>query len=456
MFMEKTEETTLSTLLLSFAGKVIKKLKQLEETGQFTKKQLIYQKPSVSDFKYNGGGNVSYSTSFENILKEHQFLTDRKSFIETNVKTISEYSQIITAITKRKICSINEADSILNRLIQYLERNYPSLQPSPKSLFETIATFLSDIDNSPTMWKATVFLKGIWLEEESYQITDEIVIRRPNASDYEKETFAFTSQFGFGLGFPSASAVLELNLTLSSSMQVQQEINLLVNLLRLFKLGSVTYERYLWTSNSITRIGAQMCSGAKNVTHYKYELDSQQIPELSKFLPIMKPCFPNMNLNITNPDLGAISFNRYLDALIRPGPPESRITSAITCLESLYLKGEERMELSHRLAQRVSNLLRLLDLDYRPLEVYNKLILAYDIRSTFIHGASTKEEHRSRLPALCETVMQYARVSLLVFFQLKDTLKKERLINKLDNSLLDTGSCNKLKEFILSEVFFKQ
>jgi len=58
--------------------------------------------------------------------------------------------------------------------------------------------------------------------------------------------------------------------------------------------------------------------------------------------------------------------------------------------------------------------------------------------------------------ALCETVMQYARVSLLVFFQLKDTLEKERLINKLDNSLLDTDSCNKLKEFILSEVFFKQ
>jgi len=452
--MEKTEKESLSALLLSFAEKVIKKLEQLEETGKFTKKQLIYQKPSVSNFKYNDGGSVSYNTSFEDILKEHQFLTDRKSFIETNVKTISEYSQIITAITKRSICSINEADAIINHLIRYLEGNYTSLQSSQRSLFETIATFLSDIDNTPTIWKVTAFLKGIWLKEESYQITDEIIIRRPKASDYEKENFVLESQFGFG--FPSASAVLELNLTCSSSLQVQQEIGLLVNLLRLFKLGSVTYEKYLWTSNSITRIGAQMFIGAKDVTYYKYELDSQKIPELSNFIPIMKPCFPNMDLNIQNPEIGAIAFNRYLDALIRRGPPESRITSAITCLESLYLKGEERMELSHRLAQRVSNLLRLLDLDYRPLEVYNKLILAYDMRSTFIHGGFTKEEHRSRLPALCETVMQYARVSLLVFFQLKETLEKEQLINKLDNSLLDANSCNKLKKFILSNVLFKR
>ena len=452
--MEKTEKESLSALLLSFAEKVIKKLEQLEETGKFTKKQLIYQKPSVSNFKYNDGGSVSYNTSFEDILKEHQFLTDRKSFIETNVKTISEYSQIIKAITKRSICPINEADAIINHLIRYLEGNYTSLQSSQRSLFETIATFLSDIDNTPTIWKVTAFLKGIWLKEESYQITDEISIRRPKASDYEKENFVLESQFGFG--FPSASAVLELNLTCSSSLQVQQEIGLLVNLLRLFKLGSVTYEKYIWTSNSITRIGAQMFIGAKDVTYYKYEFDSQKIPELSNFIPIMKPCFPNMDLNIQNPEIGAIAFNRYLDALIRRGPTESRITSAITCLESLYLKGEERMELSHRLAQRVSNLLRLLDLDYRPLEVYNKIILAYDMRSTFIHGGFTKEEHRARLPALCETVLQYARISLLVFFQLKDTLEKEQLINKLDNSLLDTDSCNKLKQSILSKVLFKR
>ena len=183
----------------------------MEETGKFTKKQLIYQKPSVSNFKYNDGGSVSYNTSFEDILKEHQFLTDRKSFIETNVKTISEYSQIIKAITKRSICPINEADAIINHLIRYLEGNYTSLQSSQRSLFETIATFLSDIDNTPTIWKVTAFLKGIWLKEESYQITDEISIRRPKASDYEKENFVLESQFGFG--FPSASAVLELNLT---------------------------------------------------------------------------------------------------------------------------------------------------------------------------------------------------------------------------------------------------
>ena len=124
---------------------------------------------------------------------------------------------------------------------------------------------------------------------------------------------------------------------------------------------------------------------------------------------------------------------------------ENRITSAITCFEALYLKGKEREELSHRLCQRAAALLRLMD--FTPLEVYNKLNQAYDIRSTFIHGSQSEFEHQ-KAQDLCKTVLEYARISLLIFFQLKEAINKEELINKLDNSLLDDRALIKIKELI--------
>ena len=52
---------------------------------------------------------------------------------------------------------------------------------------------------------------------------------------------------------------------------------------------------------------------------------------------------------------------------------------------------------------------------------------------------------------LCDEIVEYARLSLLIFLQLKSQITKDQLINKLDNSLLDENASEKLKKIIENE-----
>lgn len=445
--MENSSQKSLPVLLLSFTKKLVAKLNELEEKGYFTKRQILYTKPSISSFNYKEGGNVEYRASFDHIVKESRVIKDRKAFLDKHVKSISEYKQLLKEIGKRSSCSEEQASSVLDHLIQHLEQK-ESLQLSEESLFDIVSLFMGDITNSPIWWTVTAFLQGIWLKQKSHQITEEILIRQPEKGDYEKESIAYPmAPFGRPTGFPSASAVLQLNLLHKSLREIQEEVGVVINTLRLFKLGSVFYLKYEMTPESITRFGGTLGAGNGQATHYKYVIEPQDIAGLSTFISRIKPLVPkDIEGHVFTSDFIVIAFKRYLDALIRRGSPESRITAAITCLESLYLKAAERMELAHRLAQRTSALLRLFD--YRALEVYNNVTRAYDIRSTFIHGSSTAEKDKSSLGELCKTIMQYARVSLLVSMQLQNTLEKEQLINKLDNSLLDNSAYSKLQKAI--------
>jgi len=447
MEMEMISETSLFLLLLSFAKKVIAKVDDLMSKGQFKTIELLYAKPTVNSLGYKEG-SVSCSLSYNNFIKKERFIKNQKDFTDKEIKSISEYSEIVANIIKRNTCSEDKAQNIVYHFIRNLERE-DSSKISDEKLSEKVHVFISDIDNSPTCWENTVFVNGMWLKEEYYKVTDEIHIRQPQKSDFEKERPVGMPDILSPISPKLFSAVIQFNLFCKSSQENQQSINWLINTLQLFKLGSVAYVAYEFKPKSITRCGALLGSGGKHSTYYKYAINSQDITILKSFICKIMPLVSkniindNVNLNIIS-----VAFKRYLDALLHGGTIENRITSAITCLESLYLKGEERMELCHRLSQRVSALLCLLDLDYKALEIYNQLTFAYDIRSTFIHGDQTDEKYRKKLPKLCESVMQYARISLLVFLQLKNTLEKNQIINKLDNSLLDRDAYDKLSKTI--------
>jgi hypothetical protein len=81
-----------------------------------------------------------------------------------------------------------------------------------------------------------------------------------------------------------------------------------------------------------------------------------------------------------------------------------------------------------------------------PIKGYNDIARAYDIRSNYIHGQIEPEKHKDA-PKLGETVLDYARLSMIVFIQLISDYTKEDLINKIDNSLLDVNAFNKLYVF---------
>ena len=78
----------------------------------------------------------------------------------------------------------------------------------------------------------------------------------------------------------------------------------------------------------------------------------------------------------------AIAYRHYSEALLSLIRTEEKITNAVIGLESLLLA--ENQEISFRFWVRGAKILGLLN--YSPLDVKKILKIAYDIRSTFVHG----------------------------------------------------------------------
>ena len=145
-----------------------------------------------------------------------------------------------------------------------------------------------------------------------------------------------------------------------------------------------------------------------------------------------------------------IAYQRYIDALFN-GDADNRITISITCLEALLLKGAERTELSHKLAQRVAMILKLCGIS-APIKVYKEVKQAYDVRSTYIHGSFLTENQRRDIKSLEYSILNYARIVLSIYIQIWEKFNnKDDFVMKIDNAMLDDTAKQRLCS-ILDEV----
>jgi hypothetical protein len=452
-----TVEKALSSLLWGLAKSIIAKAEEYKASGQLIPTRNLYIKTEVTDFKYEKRSR-SYRNSFVSVEKEEWDWRDQFGFIEKVVKNIPEYSACVIEIAKRCQVPDEQANFWVTRFVQFVVSKIVTDDTDDEFLIDQIAVFLADLDGTPLDWTFVVWLDGLWLEDEKYDIEDKVILRRPIPSDLETET-----RFGFWpVQLPPThemylwsvpDAILESSYRSSDMQKIQHEIQIILDTLCLFRLGSISATRTTIAARSILQAGTMYSTPSHLPTTYKYSLSATDTGSLQTFFRKMKPLLSFISTIETSAQRISplkIAFERYKDALLGQGSIESKITSAITCFEALYLKSQERMELFHRLSQRVSVLLGLLG--FGPLKVYNELSQAYEIRSTFIHGSQIDPDRQSSASQLCETIMDYARISLVVFIELQDTIDKEAFISKLDNSLLDAKALEKLRQLLNDNV----
>lgn len=133
-----------------------------------------------------------------------------------------------------------------------------------------------------------------------------------------------------------------------------------------------------------------------------------------------------------------------------------QITSAITSLEALYLKGGEVSELLHRLSQRAAAVIGHCGLD--TIKINEDLKASYKIRNAYVHGSVTSRRVDEETLKRAKKVLTYARISLLVFLQLQKLTKKakEQFIKDIDESLLEHNKYLHLKENIKELCYYSQ
>jgi hypothetical protein len=396
-------------------------------------------------------GTSAYITTQKAFLKGGLSHRDVYKFLKS-IKENAEYSHVMSCISKKYSLNDGQAsqkldDFIINILFDRTSEptwNYRN-DITDGFLVECITIFIGDLEGNPSTWNVTLWIEGILLTQE-YKISENILIRNVEISDRELEVpfEGVLLDYSFHDTPNKFSAILEFSFK-GHFEGVRNEVNIILTSLMLLRLGSIYSKKAEYRPNSFVNHPHKAWSNTPYSTNYKYTLKDGDNSSISEIITILRKQWPVIS-NESNPI--HIALERYSHALLKQESIEGRITSAINCLEALYLKKDERAELTHRLCQRVSVILRILGLV--PIKGYNDLARAYDIRSNYIHGQIEPEKHKDA-PKLGETVLDYARLSMIVFIQLISDYTKEDLINKIDNSLLDVKAFDKLKGIIDSQ-----
>jgi len=436
--MDNANETrsSLPTLLSALFRKVELLLAQPSSVIPVRYVQFVNHK--VQTYSYNNG-NPQWTMSAEPKVRA---IPEWREFVTSNVLPWREFIDCRDAVLNAR-AGLDAERFLVDVLTKVMSSQNGII--SDGVIADSVVAVHDDVNDAPVRWKAVVQIRGLVLNEESVRISNDILIRLPSATDFEFEDLGIVHRSMspvLGNGYPTA--VVEVNHSSVGVNEVQRRCSQIMDALRLYRVGSILEIKTNWSSSSFTR--NWFCGTLYGPRHFsapeQYTISNADVGPLSEFFQRVLDRIPLQFDGPAPVDALGVALSRYRDALLQTLPIESRIALSISCLEALYLKANERSELTHRLSQRAASVLGAYG--YLPPKAYRELTRAYDIRSTFIHGSPMNEDQQKGADELCRAVLDYARVSLLMFLQSGGSDEKERLIALIENALLDAKARTKL------------
>jgi hypothetical protein len=225
------------------------------------------------------------------------------------------------------------------------------------------------------------------------------------------------------------------------------EVNTLISILSLFRVGGVEFIEYDTQIDSMFPSKGISTKKIRLLRSGNYLVSNEDVESLKLFwlntksVSLPASAYPGL---LEKPDELSIAYDRYNDSL-EIGIIEKRISSAVMGLEALFLK--EVDELPYRLSMRVGKLLSLAKDNYKPVEVRDNLKAAYKIRNKYVHGVTLKTEQRIELEVnqFAQIVKDYLRASIVALLKRPS---KTSLIDKIDDSFLDSSKDEEIKKLL--------
>jgi hypothetical protein len=446
--LQLPEKQTTLRALLELARIVAKHTREAIDSKSLMQIVQLFGRANITSLKYTPEGLIESWGATHEIIQKPLW---QRTFGKPTRATIQSQKEFIRCLDLlRPQLPENRARGLSYWLETFVDKIESQVAQGCEedALLDTIAIFISDLENAPCDMTVAARLTGITLPNDDPVRINGLSIRRLQKSDFEVEhplrpVLRDIIPMSWRI---TPSAVLEFNMTGDSPNSPQIELFAILGCLCLFRLGAVRYIDYEYVMRSIIRPSNVVDSNRNFAPSYKYMLEQTDVDGLATLITKIKPCLPVLFDKLTKPTPSQIAFHRYTDGLLRGETIESRITSAITCLEALFLREKERSELTHKLGLRCAALMRALKKD--PLEVKNCLSRAYDIRSTYVHGGLVDSSKSDRLDDLCMTILEYARLAVLISLQIHAFVKKDDFIADLDKSLLDPAAADKITRII--------
>lgn len=441
------EEAFLKSLF-DLASAIIKILQSHGKENQIHFFDRVYFKYNFELFEYdNGVKRCSYSKDF--FTKKEWYLIEQSIFIEKNIEPIEEFKNSFRLLSHRNKMNEGAVTHNLQLFCLSIIKDYPQI-PTESLIAKNISTFVKDLDGETNNIETEVWLDGISTESET-EICDFVLLRPPIKHDFEKEhpvDELIGSIKSSKLHFPKS--ILKITTRGIGYKNSHSKLAELLSLFRLYKLGSVIDINYFSTNDSIINKSYNYKNNTNNSSHYSYSLAKQEFRLFHDFIDrLLSPIASIYSNSLSSNNFILLSIGHFEEALIKFSSYERSIASAISSLETLLFKDNEESELSHRLSQRMAVMLRVYG--FPPIEVYNKLVTAYRIRSKYVHGSPIDDKEKESIHLLTQTILNYTRIIIVIMVQLFNKIEKDSLISKIDNSLLDEKANDRLKS-VLSEL----
>lgn len=427
--------------------KVIKKGMSKES---FLPENESYFRWKVRDFKYTVKGIQSSGAEGHFSTKKSWMRATTK--IADKIKEGSEYKLALKSL-KCAFARNERIDQDLNAFIgKVIHVNLHPEEREENSEKVIIERFVNDLLEKPVRCSAEIQLQGVILRQQKIEPAHGIIIRQPISNDLEKETpyYPPASANRFLLNL---SAIANIEFFGRQVNEIQEKVEQMIVILRLFRVGSIKYLSYRMDSDSITDIMARgtLTSGKGDIALETSVIDKEDEPRLKIFWQVLDRVLPSSlyEPGRSNIDHINIAYDCYSDALMHNGLLERRIANTIMGIEALLL--DSTQELSYKLGLRSAKVMSLLG--DNPQEVRQIVKDAYFIRSLFSHGSRLSYRKKKKLEIrygnienILSSTLDYLRRTLVVMIIISKN--KDELIDLIDNSLIDNKKESELKNLL--------
>ncbi len=433
-------DNNLSSALKQLALSVKRTIDDDISNGAIKPEEEVYFRWKIDKFQYTDKGVTESSAHGEYITKPSWFGATFK--LMESIKKSTEYSSALEQLT-----SVFGKDDILSRdlehfVIKLINECLCNSKFGEVEIEPLIKTFLKDLRKEPVKCGVEVELEGIALRPDKVEPSYGITLRRTKIEDLEREFPTYEFMQSRFLSTPSA--ILNIEFLGRGGGEIQRKVEQSIAILRLFKVGSVTYTRYHMYSDSMTDFMAHgtLTSGGTERALETYLVTEEDVSKLKKFWQTISNVIPPsfFEPGITKIDFLTIAYNRYSDSLSQNGILERRIANAVMGLEALFLKDSEIQELVYRLSFRTSKLLSLLG--YDPHEIKKIVNQAYKVRNRFVHGGHLSYNNKKRIESEYKDVrnfllllLDYLRISIIVMMH--SGRGKDEIIDLIEDSFVD-------------------
>jgi hypothetical protein len=445
------------TDLIKFGEKALKLFDEYIVEKSIAPQMRVYIRHFPTDLEISETSCRSQSSS--EIIQKPDWAKTVFDFMEEKVRPMPELKQLSQSIANKYKKNINKLAGGCNEVSQsafwletFVQRLiYEKLEGklSEESIIEYASLFRSELELSPTEFKYTHYLDGIFLDPESIRINDNVLIRKIQKNDLE-----YTRDIFFDTPRPQymglASSILEIDISSAKDEREYEYVNRIFNSLRLYKLGSVYSKESISTKRTIIwPMGSQRGWGHRNYSAFKkYTVKKSEVDTFISFINAIEQ---KLNLDKEERKFRSlyISIDRYNSALLESIDNDRKLMTAVMGLESLFTFEKDRGENAFKLGIRVAKLLGHLNFDAEKVRALTEE--AYNFRNKVVHGSYISQEGRKEMNEIFPHILNYLRVSLIIFL-LNQEIGKDKLIEIIDKSTIKDTYVEELKKILDKEI----